>query len=46
MLQVGTDGVGTTQVVRPPAGGCVATLEIPKGGSKVRVLETLSFVAV
>ncbi|WP_203230655.1 calcium-binding protein [Agromyces humi] len=46
VLQVGADGVGTTQVVHPPAGDCVATLEIPKGGGKVRVLETLGFVAV
>jgi len=46
VLVIGADGAGTTQVVYPPPGDCVVTLEIPKGHNRVRVLETIQFAAV
>ena len=46
VLVIGADGTGTTQVIHPPPGDCVATLEFPKGNDRVRVLDTVQFTAV
>lgn len=45
VLIIGADGTGTTQVISPPPGDCVATLEILKGNNRAQVLETIQFTA-
>ncbi|MEO6021102.1 MAG: calcium-binding protein [Knoellia sp.] len=40
---LGTDGMGTTQVIYPPSGTCTAILEIPKQINRPRVLATITF---
>jgi hypothetical protein len=40
------DGVGTSQTIYPPAGDCVAKLEIRKQQLRARVLATQSFTVL
>ncbi|MEO6494544.1 MAG: hypothetical protein ABIP99_17070 [Ilumatobacteraceae bacterium] len=46
VLVIGANGAGTTEVIDPPKGECVATLEIQKGRSPAQAVDTIQFTVV